>query len=264
MSDESREELLSAYLDDELSAEERARVEAWLAEDADYRRLYDELASLRTDLQSLPRHTLREDLGPAVLRRAEQHVLDGKASPDKVELAPPASSASSQWWSRRSGRMFLWPVVAVAAALLVALFNTQQNPREVARDDADFKDAARENGQLRSADESGYAGRGQNEALAKSAAEGPALYAEPALRSTAMPNALADARTEPRSAAKNADSLPSIPRFAEKSPINDNSLMRAPRQPPLRSARAECPDEKSCWAQRPRPTSNGHWKTARR
>ena len=39
MTAEPREELLSAYLDDELSASERAQVEQWLAESAEYRQL---------------------------------------------------------------------------------------------------------------------------------------------------------------------------------------------------------------------------------
>ncbi len=225
MNEESREELLSAYLDDELSAAERARVEAWLAEDAEYRRLYDELASLRTDLQSLPRHALREDLGPAVLRRAEQQVLDGKPSGSKVELAPPSSSAG-QWWSRRSGRMFLWPVVAVAAALMVALFNTQQDPREVARDDADFKDATLENGRMKSADESGYAAASESDALAKSTASGATVGEVPDLRPTAMPQEPADTPAEPQSAANAPVTNRSVPRYFEKSQPRDKAIMR--------------------------------------
>jgi hypothetical protein len=225
MNDESREELLSAYLDDELSAEERARVEAWLAEDAEFQRLYEELSSLRTELQSLPRHTLHEDLGPAVLRGAEQIVLDGKQAAAKVGLAPSSSSATSQWWSRRSGRMFLWPVVAVAAALLVALFNTQQNPREVARDDADFKDTALRNGQMESVETDGYVATGESEALAMPGAESTPLETAPSLRSAAMPNELADTPIEPRSEGR-ADESFAMPLSAEKSQIRDSALMR--------------------------------------
>ena len=50
MNSQSREELLSAYLDDELSADERATVETWLAEDAAYRQLLDDLRALRSGM----------------------------------------------------------------------------------------------------------------------------------------------------------------------------------------------------------------------
>jgi anti-sigma factor RsiW len=138
MDSREREELLSAYLDDELSAEDRARVEQWLADDADYRRLHEELMSLRSDLQALPRHQLRDDLAPAVLRRVEQQ--SKQKSTTNTPVAPtvelPERSAVAEWWSRRSGRTFFWPAVAVAAALMVALFNTRTDERDVALDDS--------------------------------------------------------------------------------------------------------------------------------
>lgn len=156
MDSHQREELLSAYLDDELSAEDRARVEQWLIDDADYRRLHEELLSLRSDLQALPRHKLREDLGPAILHRVEQHAKQSsttsKPAAQTVELPP--RSAVAEWWSRRSARTFFWPVVAVAAALVVALFNTQVNERDVALEDAALKRDAEEAASPKSAVES--------------------------------------------------------------------------------------------------------------
>ncbi|MEX2112118.1 MAG: zf-HC2 domain-containing protein [Pirellulales bacterium] len=141
MDSHQREELLSAYVDNELSAEDRARVERWLAEDAEYRRLHEELLSLRNELQALPRHKLPSDLAATVVRRAEQQVLRGKPAERSVGLAPPRASVA-EWWSRgRSGRMFFWPALAVAAALLVALFNTQVDDRDVALDDSSLKDS---------------------------------------------------------------------------------------------------------------------------
>ncbi|MCH8924438.1 MAG: zf-HC2 domain-containing protein, partial [Planctomycetes bacterium] len=52
MSTESREELISAYLDGELSDDERAQVEKWLAESAPLRQFHDELRALRLGMQS--------------------------------------------------------------------------------------------------------------------------------------------------------------------------------------------------------------------
>jgi anti-sigma factor RsiW len=150
MTAEPREELLSAYLDDELSPEDRARVEQWLVDDAEYRRLFEELRAVRRDLQALPRHKLPADLSAAVLRRAERTVLVGDDAPAIAGAIAPRS-AVAEWWSRgRTPRMFLWPALAVAAAVLVALFDARrdgqrdvvlQAPRDMF--DAAERDAAR-------------------------------------------------------------------------------------------------------------------------
>jgi hypothetical protein len=135
MTAESREELLSAYLDGELSADERAQVEAWLAESAEYRQLYEELRAVRRDLELLPRHKLERDLGPTVLGRAEREVLSGNGRASTSQVQP--RSAVGRWWSQgRSRRMYLWPAAAIAAALVIALFNLRPlGQRQVAREE---------------------------------------------------------------------------------------------------------------------------------
>jgi hypothetical protein len=134
MNDESRQELISAYLDDELSPEERARVEAWLSENSELRQLHDELLALRAGLQSLPTHKLDRDLAAEVLRRAEQGA--SRTNDDKVQraaaLMPEGDIPSgTSWWDRGSNlRRVIWPVLAVAAALLVLVYDAQQRPEE--------------------------------------------------------------------------------------------------------------------------------------
>ena len=49
-----RFELLSAYLDGELTAAERRQVDCWLANDPEVQRLYTRLLKLRDGLQSMP------------------------------------------------------------------------------------------------------------------------------------------------------------------------------------------------------------------
>ena len=49
-----RFELLSAYLDGEVTAAERRQVELWLATDPEVQRLYGRLLSLRQGLQTMP------------------------------------------------------------------------------------------------------------------------------------------------------------------------------------------------------------------
>lgn len=135
MNPEPREELISAYLDNELAPQERAEVERMMAEEPALRKLHEELAALRATMQALPRHKLDHDLGPAVLRRAERSVLRGAAAtPDGDEASPKVSL--SQWWSQGAGwRRLAWPAIAVAAALLIALFGTEEQApqREVAQ-----------------------------------------------------------------------------------------------------------------------------------
>ncbi len=72
---EFSEELLSAYLDGELSADELMRVEAALAQSPQLRQLLAELRNLGGSLQVLPEYRLREDLALRVLRRAEREML---------------------------------------------------------------------------------------------------------------------------------------------------------------------------------------------
>lgn len=49
-----RFELLSAYLDGEVTAAERRQVEDWLANDPESQRLYDRLLKLRSSFQTIP------------------------------------------------------------------------------------------------------------------------------------------------------------------------------------------------------------------
>ncbi|MBI3837959.1 MAG: zf-HC2 domain-containing protein [Planctomycetia bacterium] len=129
MAAEIREELLSAYLDGELSAEDRARVEKFLASSAEWRQLLDELRSVRSSMQSLARHKLPEDLCPAVLRRAERAGIGGPQQPAAAGKITPGTVVRS-WWSRGGRRRMLWPVAAIAAALLIAFLDTDRKPAE--------------------------------------------------------------------------------------------------------------------------------------
>lgn len=62
-------ELLSAFLDGELLAEERTRAEAHLETCPECRRLFDELRAVDTHLAVLPRITASPDFGPRLGKR---------------------------------------------------------------------------------------------------------------------------------------------------------------------------------------------------
>ena len=65
------DELLSAYLDGEVTVDERATVDRWLAESAEHRQTLEELRSLSQSLESLPKLRLEDELYQSVLRAAQ-------------------------------------------------------------------------------------------------------------------------------------------------------------------------------------------------
>lgn len=138
-------ELFSAYLDGELTAEEQAQIERLLASSPAARQLMEELRALSGTLQSLPVHKLGEDLAPQVLRVAERRMLGEPASgleAPSPSLPQPAPDALRPLWrtlARRvlTPRTIVWPGVAVAVALLIMVFGPQgldprPGPRQVA------------------------------------------------------------------------------------------------------------------------------------
>ncbi len=142
MNDKPQEELLTAYLDDELAPEERADVERMLAEDAASRQLFEELKALRSTLQALPQERLEADFSKKVMQLAERSMLvgpspgDGQASPSTLQQTPAPKvevrSTSDQDWTRRMLRPLAFAGMAIAAALAVMVLQ----PDELANQDA--------------------------------------------------------------------------------------------------------------------------------
>ncbi len=112
------DELISAYLDGELTAEEQVRVEKQLREDAQLRRMCDELRALRFTLQSLPAAEPAQDLADRVLRQAERRMLTGdEATAGTITPRATADQAGSE----RTPLLRRWRVAAGVAASLAAL-----------------------------------------------------------------------------------------------------------------------------------------------
>ena len=143
--------LLSAYLDGELTAEEREHVERLLASNAEARQLVDELRALRASLQELPQHTLELEFAQRVLVRAEREMaasqadapieaspaaaelIAGDQSPAKIQpignVARTLQPAASQMRRILSNRRGLgWSCAAIAVALVVMV--TSRHPAE--------------------------------------------------------------------------------------------------------------------------------------
>jgi len=112
MTREFPEELLSGYLDGELSAAEQALVEQRLAANDADRQLVDELRSLRGDLAALPGVNI--DAGFA--DRVVQAALAAQVSdvPPPLEVASRSSRQMRQW-------LYAAAVLAAAASLFIAI-----------------------------------------------------------------------------------------------------------------------------------------------
>ena len=132
--DDFDDELLSAYVDGELTAAERALVEERLGRDPAAAALVDELRGLSSAIKSLPPQTLGRDLRAGVLAEIDEARADlAKHGPATLPTAPV---------DRRAGmrRGLIWSAMAIAAAVLVALFQPAeiaQEERELARAEQD-------------------------------------------------------------------------------------------------------------------------------
>ena len=98
-------EMLSAYLDDELTAPERVAVEARLAESAEWRTELDEVRSARAAVRNLASRDAPAGFWDAVLAHVEADADDGD-----VVLAPVVPLAE-----RRPRRRVAWFAAAAAA-----------------------------------------------------------------------------------------------------------------------------------------------------
>ncbi|HID75697.1 MAG TPA: hypothetical protein EYP56_06835, partial [Planctomycetaceae bacterium] len=119
MRDVPENELFSAYLDGELTADEQAEMERLLATSAAARQLLDELRALSLTLQSLPVEKLPEDLSQRVLRQAERRILSEPAPVEPSPSPPPVPEKAPRLRRLLRPRNLVWSGVAVAVALLI-------------------------------------------------------------------------------------------------------------------------------------------------
>jgi anti-sigma factor RsiW len=107
---EPPEELLSAYLDGEVTTEERAQVEARLADSAEWRAVLEEVRETRALLQGLPTRDAPDGFWDAMLASDDP-------APDRTAPVVPIESARS----RRGRQIVAWCAGAAAAAAVVAV-----------------------------------------------------------------------------------------------------------------------------------------------
>jgi hypothetical protein len=129
----SSEELLSAYLDGECTADEQADIEAQMVANPELRQLADELRAVRASLELLPQYRLPVQFAESVQRRAEREVLTGNGEPSHGgvtvgagnAVAPPSPQVivpgDRQGWARP----YLWTLAALAAAIVILVTNRE-------------------------------------------------------------------------------------------------------------------------------------------
>ena len=128
MNDPTQNELLSAYLDGELDAAERANVERLLADDPAARQLLDDLRALSVTLQALPQEKIGEDLSGVVLCTAARRVLL-EGAPGETEDSTPESVPLGRSVFRRlfNARGLAYVGIVVAFAVVITVFERHQD-----------------------------------------------------------------------------------------------------------------------------------------
>jgi len=119
MKNVTENELLSAYLDGELAAEEQAEVERLLAESQEARQLLDQLRTLGSTLRSMPQHKLDEDLSRRVLELAERQSI--AVEPQYVQPAGKGWAATMRRFL--TPRALAWSSLAVAVAVMLTVLD---------------------------------------------------------------------------------------------------------------------------------------------
>jgi hypothetical protein len=108
-------ELLSAFLDGELSESDSARIEAELFQNPQFRQLHDELRGVL-----LPRYTAPGELAASVMNRIETATVGDAASMATMSPASPMVTKSISNGAA-AGWLAWGPMLAVAALVLVAV-----------------------------------------------------------------------------------------------------------------------------------------------
>jgi anti-sigma factor RsiW len=130
------EERLSAYLDGELSVDERQRVEQLLQENARFRKVLEEFKLLRGHLRELPSHVAPEWLTDAILERIGQ--LNGPATNGSdAPVIPSGANEPAPISHRTKWRGVMLAGMALAASLLVMLFVVSDSDSVVSQNSGD-------------------------------------------------------------------------------------------------------------------------------
>jgi anti-sigma factor RsiW len=116
------DELLSAYLDDELTAEERSAVEERLASDPAARQMLHQLRSVSQSVQALPLEPVGRDLREQTLQRAQALKPAETVRAIAKDIGPSgAGDVPPMFTVFHTRRSWIWASLAVAAGLMITV-----------------------------------------------------------------------------------------------------------------------------------------------
>ncbi|HEY4232967.1 MAG TPA: hypothetical protein VGM76_06060 [Lacipirellulaceae bacterium] len=121
------DEMLSAYLDNELAPQERARVEERLAADPAARQLLEQLRAVSQAVKDLPAAPLGTDLRDVVLRRAERAMLVSNPGESAAADGNSPRGSNPRFTIGRSVRGWVWAGLATAAGLAIMAFESNSD-----------------------------------------------------------------------------------------------------------------------------------------
>ncbi|MEM8678619.1 MAG: zf-HC2 domain-containing protein, partial [Planctomycetota bacterium] len=128
--DPQTDERLSAYLDDELTEDERADFEALLASRPDYQEAVTQWQRMRESLRQLPAQQLGDTAHQELMRRLRKANPDAPSTTTIEPTGPSAARQGNRGWQTRA----LAVVATLAACLLIAFaLNPLSNRRELAQ-----------------------------------------------------------------------------------------------------------------------------------
>ena len=119
------DELLSAYIDGQLSADELRDVEEWLERDPAARAMVDELRNVSSMVQSLPRETVPESWQAKLAGRLDKATTSISESGGGMPTIPIGRSSRGWWYSGAA-------IAAAVAIVCYTRFQQPMAPRDVA------------------------------------------------------------------------------------------------------------------------------------
>lgn len=123
------EELLSGFLDGELTAGELRELELAMSADVTLGLKLEQLRQLGSDLRSIPKRKLGEDFANRVVAAARQQALSGGAAGVEYVSRVPAIQVDA----RRGNRLAVGLLAALAASLLFSVFVSNWFPEAIVK-----------------------------------------------------------------------------------------------------------------------------------
>ncbi|VAX38462.1 hypothetical protein MNBD_PLANCTO02-251, partial [hydrothermal vent metagenome] len=131
MNDQEQKQLLSAYFDNEVTPEERAKVEDLLESSIDARQALEEISQLAEFIRSLPKEAAPETLASTIMQQTEREM--SLPLPSVANNASPSTASRKPFWLVWGGGL-----LATVAMLFVAtrLFHVNESENNASKSTA--------------------------------------------------------------------------------------------------------------------------------